>query len=115
MEDYFALAAYAAYLLNGLQHAGFIIGRHHRKQDGLVRKRFPRPVKIDQAVSPQRQPGHTVTRFLQTLAAIEHRFVLAQSSNDVVAPLAPGLGHALDSEVVTLRGARGKDNLPRRS
>ena len=42
------------------------------------------------------------------LAAIEHRFVLADGGNDVVTFFAEGFCHALDSQVIAFRGAEVK-------
>src|SRR5205807_671936 len=45
------------------------------------------------------------------LTGVEHRLVLGNGGDDVVALLAVHLGHTLDGEVVALGGAGGEDDL----
>ena len=54
------------------------------------------------------------TLFLQGLAAVQDRFVFSHASYDVIALVAVRLGDSFNSQVVGLRRAAGKDNLPRR-
>ena len=66
---------------------------------------------IDEAVCLHRQIGDAVAVLLKALAGIEHRLVLGDLGDDVVAALAVHLRNALDGEVVALGGAGGEDDL----
>jgi hypothetical protein len=54
--------------------------------------------------------SHLVAVVLKTLATVEDRFVLGDSSDDVVALFAIHLRRAFDGQVVAFRGAGGKNN-----
>ena len=81
-----------------------------RDQDRLVVHGALQIVEIDQAVFLHRQIGDAVAVLLQALAGVEHRLVLGDRGDDVVALLAVHLGDALDGEVVALGGAGGEDD-----
>src|SRR5437899_12118202 len=113
MEQYTTLPAYFPNLLDGLQHADLIVGRHDRYQDRLVVNRPLQIVKIDKRIFLHWEIRYAVSILLQALAGIEHRLVFCNRCDDVVALLFVHLGHALDGEVVTFSGAGSKYDLMR--
>ena len=111
MEDHAAFAAQLADFRDGLQHADLVVGRHDRDQNRLVVHGALQIVEVNQPIFLHRQIGHAKAELLQMFAGIEHRLVLGDRSDDVVALLAVHLGDALNGEVVTFGGARGEDDL----
>ena len=69
--------------------------------------------RLMQAVLLHRQIGDAVAVLLEALAGVEHRLVLGDARDDVVALLAIHLGDALDREVVGLGRAAREDDLLR--
>ena len=63
-------------------------------------------VEADAAVLLHRQIRDAVAVLLEALARVDHRLVLGDARDDVVALLAIHLGHALDREVVRTRWRR---------
>src|SRR4029077_18651316 len=113
VEKHTTLAAEPPDFFNGLQHAGFVVGRHNADQNRLVREGVFKLIKINEAVALDRQIGYTEAARFQMFAGIEHGLVLSDSGDDVVAFFAKSLCHAFDGQVVTLRGTGGKDDLRR--
>src|SRR4029077_11263310 len=108
-----ALTAEFTDFFNRLEHAGFIVGRHNADQDFLVRERILELIKVYQTVTFNGKICDAIAVLLQTPAAIEHSFVLADDSDDVVAFVTAGFRHAFNSKVVTLSGSRGENNFLR--
>src|SRR3954447_15456596 len=88
-----------------------VVGGHDRNQDRLVGDRVAEVVEADQAVLLYRQVGHPVAVLLEGLARVDHRLVLGDRSDEMVALLAVHLGDALDRQVVRLGGAAGEHDL----
>src|SRR5580658_9995019 len=110
MEDDVVLAADFANLRNRLDHAYLVVSKHDSDQDGLIVDGPLQVFQVDQAVRLNRQVGDAIAVLFEALTGIEHRFVLGDLGNDVVAPLAIHLGYALDGQVIALGRARGKDD-----
>ena len=111
VEDHVALVTELADFGDRLDDADLVVGEHDRDQDGLVVHRPLQVVEVDQAVGLHRQIGDAIAVFLEALAGIEHRLVLGDLGDDVVAALPVHLGDALDREVVALGRAGGEDDL----
>ncbi len=79
-------------------------------EDRLVGDRGAQIVEADQAVLLHRQIGDPVAVLLEALARVDHRLVLGDARDDVIALLAVHLGDALDREVVRLGRAAGEDD-----
>ena len=105
MEKHATVAAEAADFFHGLNHAGFIVGRHDADQDCPVSKSIFELIKIDKAVIAYRQIGYMAADFFQMLAAIEHRLVLGNSGNDVIAFFAAAFRHTFQRKVIAFSGA----------
>ena len=91
VEEHAAFAAEPPDLFNGLEHTGFIVGRHDADQNRPIGECVFELIKIDEAVTADGQVGYPAAAFFQVLAAIEHRLVLGDGGDDVVAFFATGL------------------------
>ena len=96
---------------DGLQHADFVIGRHDGYQDGFVIHGPLQVFEIDEPVGLNREIGDAIAVLFKALAGIEHRLVLGDLGDDMVAALAVHFGDALDGQVVALGRSRSKDDL----
>ena len=75
-------------------------------EDRLVGDRRAQLVEADAAVLLHRQIRDAVAVLLEALARVDHRLVLGDARDDVVALLAVHLGDALDRQVVRTRSRR---------
>ncbi len=95
-----------------LDDADLVVGGHDRDEDGLGGDGVSQLVEVDEAVLLHRQIGDPVAVLLEPLARVDHRLVLGDRGDDVIALLPVHLGDALDREVVGLgRAAREHDLL----
>ena len=111
VEDHVAFVTELADLGDRLHNADLVVREHDGDQDGLVVHRALQVFEVDQTVCLYRQIGDAIAVFLQALAGIEHRLVLGDLGDDVIAALPVHLGDALDGEIVALGRAGGKDDL----
>lgn len=105
MEEHAALAAEAADFLDRLKHPGFIVGCHDADQDCSAGKSVFELIKIDKAVIAHREVGYTAADFFQVLAAIEHRFMLSNGGDNVIAFFAAAFRHTFQSQVIAFGSA----------
>ena len=75
--------------------------------------RVAQSLQIDKSIRVHRQIGDLETMLFQNLAAIQHRLVLGDAGDDVIALFAIRLGDAFDRQIIRLGGAAGKDNFSR--
>src|SRR5579859_1907433 len=115
MEEHAALAAQTANLFDGLNHAGFVVGRHDRDQNGAAAESSFEFIEIDQPVLADVKIGDATSAFFQMPAAVENGLVLCDRGDDVVAALAVRIGNSDNGQIVAFRGAGGEYDLLRRS
>jgi hypothetical protein len=108
VEDDAVLLADLGDFPDRLDDADLVVGGHDGDQDRLVADRAAQVVEADPAVFLDRQIRHAIAVFLEALARVDHRLVLGDARDDVVALLAIHLGDALDRKVVAFRRARCK-------
>ena len=102
-----------ANLPDRLEHADLVVGHHDRDENRLVADRRFQLVEADPAVLVHRQIRDAIAFLLEALARVDHRFVLGDARDDVVALLAIHLGGAFNREVVRLCRAAREDDLLR--
>ncbi len=96
---------------NRMNRADLVVGPHDRDEHGLVGDRAAHRVGIDHPVLVDRQIGdRRLARPLERAATVEHRLMLGDASDDVVALVLVKLDDALDCKVVGLGGAAGENN-----
>ena len=102
-------------LRNRMNRSNLVIGPHDRDQHGLVGDRFAHRVRIDHPEFVDRKISHgRLAGPFQRAATIEHRLVLGDAGDDVVALFLVELDHALDSQVVGFGRPAGEDDVLRR-
>ena len=111
MEQDALLLAELADLLDRLERADLIVGRHDADQDGLIGHRLGDLLGGHLAVLVDRQKGDLVAVALEPLARVDDGLVLGHLGDDVVPLLFVHRRDALDGEIVALGGAAGEDNL----
>ncbi|MOA03131.1 hypothetical protein D3C78_1226180 [compost metagenome] len=113
MEQRTVLAHPLANSRDVVDGAQFVVDQHQRHQEGIVAQRFADRLSGDQAFGIRQQVGDFNAGILQLPCSVEDRFVLDLAGNDVPTGLSPGLGHALEGEIVRFGGAGGPDDLLR--
>ena len=99
-------------LADRMNRPDLVVGVHDRDQHGLVGDRVAHRVGIDHPVLVHRQVGHgRLARPFQRAATVEHRLVLGDAGDDVVALVLVELDNPLDRLVVGLGRAAGENYL----
>jgi hypothetical protein len=111
VQQHAALARDGADFLDGLHGADLVVGEHDRHQDGVVGDGAPHGIGIDDPRLVDAEVGDLEAFLLEALAGVEHRLVLDDRGDDVVALLAVEVSRAFDRQVVALGRARGEDDL----
>ena len=106
MEDDALLVADLPDFANRLEHADLVVRGHDGDENRLVIDGAFQVLQINEAVCFHRQIRHAVAVFLKPLTGIQHRFVLCDLSDDVVAAFAIHFSNALDGKVVALGCSR---------
>src|SRR3989338_43105 len=97
-----------------LDGSNLVIGRHNRDENGLVGNGLTELIQTNGTVTVHPQVSDSESPPLQGLAAIQDRPVLGAAGNDMIALVPVSFRDTFDRQVVGLRGAAGKNNLPRR-
>src|SRR5947209_6336167 len=105
MEQHAAFAAQLANLVDRLEYARFIVGRHNCDQNGVIGERVFELIKINKTVCLDSQVSHAATVLLQMLAAIENGLVFRNGGNNVVALGGVSFRRAGHGQVVTVSSA----------
>src|SRR3984893_3385960 len=112
----------AANLLERLYSAKLIIGVHHGNKCGLLANGPAQLVRRDKTLAVNRQVGDIYTALLQSLAGIEHSFMLDRASDDVLGSSSAvpipersqqWLCYAKNTVVVRFRAATGENDFLR--
>ena len=98
-------------LLNGLQHAGFVVCHHDGNQPGTGAQGFADVFRVNQAAPVHRNVGYFAAFALQMLAGVQDRVMLDGRADHVVARP----GQPEEGQIVGFGAAAGKDNLRRAS
>src|SRR5208283_4413058 len=97
---------------NRMDGADLVVGVHDRDEHGFVVDGLANLVGIDHPVLVDLEIGDgRLAITLQRAATVEHRLMLGDAGDDVVALILVKFEHALDREVVRLGGAAGEDDL----
>ena len=100
VKEHAALAAEAADFFDRLKHPGFIVRCHDADQDRSAGKSIFELIKIDKAVIAHRKVGNLAADFFQMLAAIEHRLMLSNGGDNVIAFFAAAFRHTFQRQVI---------------
>ena len=109
MKNDSLVAANLANLGNRLNHADFVIHKHHRNQNGVRAKSSLEYFKIKQAILKHLEVGHLKPLTLKLAAGIKHGLVLGFYGNDMLAFARIEVRSAFNREVVRL-GRSGSPN-----
>ena len=91
-------------------HAGLVVGVHHRDQGGVVREGIPELVQVQHAVLVDPQPGNPIALLLQVLSEPQHRGMLHRRG-DEVALFRRAFEDPANGGAVPLRAATGEQDL----
>ena len=106
--------AHRADLLNGLDGADFVVGKHDGNQDGLVRNGVFHLLRRYQAVFVYLKIRYLKALFFQRLAGMQNGVVFNGGGDDMVAFVFMLIGHAAQRPVIAFGGAGGEENFARR-
>ena len=98
-------------LFNRVDRADLVVRRHERDKNRLVGQRFFELLHIDQTVRANRQIGYVKAMLLQNFAAVQDRFMLGHTGDDVIAFVPISIGNAFDRQIVRLRRTAGNNDL----
>ena len=99
-------AANRSQLLERLEHADFVVGRHHAHQPRFGGDRRLQLLGADQSIGAWGQQGDAEAFPLQLLERIEHGVVFGGHADQMAAP--QGAGMAQQRQVVGFRGTAGE-------
>src|SRR5262245_29407403 len=100
-------------LLYGFYRTDLIVCGHNGDKDRLVRYRVAQPLHVCQTIPVHGKISHLPTLFLKKLARIQNRLVLSDAGYYMISLVTVRLRDSFDSQIVGLRRAAGKNNLPR--
>ena len=81
-------------LLERLDDAGLVVGVHHADEDGVFVDALGQCRDVHDAVCGHRAVGHPEALALQSFAGVKDRVMLDGGSDDVIALVTQGMGHA---------------------
>ena len=91
---------HAGQIADWLEHADFVVGRHHADQHRGRRERGRERIRVEQPVAPHGQIRDGDPLLLQPGARVQNRPMFGAYRDDVITPGAGRVHHTLQGQVV---------------